>query len=245
MTKAKEDLEQPLGYTYKYKRLYDLGSDRVGIIDSMLTSGDSPSKVAEHIQVEWKQCEAIKTSTLEKQIQRYRADILEPRLIMAAEAAVESGSSMSKAMSAARAQVDVMEEMNNFIVMQGSRIKKAYAKECMKGDNGKLDPVINKELRPFTDMCRVLAGLQLETGVVRRVPKQVQGFFQQLTGDELQEMRMEMTQNDSTLKSLNIIKGVLEDAVKETIDGEHKIPFESSPKQLPECDAEDMEPESH
>ena len=143
-----------------------------------------------------------------------------------------------------REQVDVMEKLNQSINMQWARIEKAYAKEYAKGKDGKLDPSINKELRPFTDMCRVLVGVQLETGVVRRVPKQVQGFFQQLDTNELQEFRMEMTQNDDTLKSLGIIKDVLQEAAKEAIDGEF-IPSESLPTAIPAGDVEDMESESN
>lgn len=241
MTEAKPPIEQPKGYTYKYKRLYDLGSDRLGIIDSMLTNGDSPATVAEHIQVDWGQCQTVKLATLQKQITRYRADVLEPKLVLAAEAAVEKGTTTTVGMAKMRDTVDVMEKLNESINMQWTRIQKAYKKELLKGDTGKLDPDINKELRPFTDMCRVLAGLQLETGVVRRVPKQVQGFFQQLDTTELQEFRLEMTQNDETLKSLGIIKGVLQDAAQEIIDGE-LVPNDPESSAIPTGDVEDLEP---
>ncbi len=236
-----ENVEQPPGYTYKYKRLYDLGSDRLGIIDSMLTNGDSPAIVAAHIQDDWGQCLTVKPGTLEKQVLRYRTDVLEPKLVMAAEAAVEKGTLNTESMSKFRETVDVMEKLNESINMQWARIQKAYAKELLKGDKGKLDPSINKELRPFTDMCRVLAGLQLETGVVRRVPKQVQGFFQQLDTTELQDFRLEMSQNDETLKSLGLIKNILQDATNEIIDGE-LIPLESESDTVPTGDVEDLEP---
>lgn len=236
--------EQPKGYAYKYKRLYDLGSDRMDAIDSALTKGETTMAVAEKIQFEWNQCTSVKIGTLDKQISRYRKDILEPRLIAAANAAADKSTSISKELKAYNEQVDVMDKLNDSITMQWARIQKAYAKEAGKGPDGKLDPTINKELRPFTDMCRVLAGLQLETGVVRRVPKQVQGFWQQLTSDEVQEFRLEMTQNDDTLKSLGMIKDVLQEAAQEIIDGEY-VPVEPTVGAVPISDDEDMESESH
>ena len=242
MTKKKTD--QPKGYTYKYKRLYDLGSDRMGIIDSKLTNGDSTMSIAEHIQFEWNACASVKIATLDRQLQRYRKDILEPRLVAAANNATENGTKITKEMKAFKEGVDVQDLLTQSVTMQWARISKSYAREAAKGPDGKLDPNINKELRPFTDMCRVLANLQLETGVLRRVPKQVQGFFQQLSGDEVQEFRLEMTSNDETLKSLGLIKNVLQDAAKEIDDGEY-VPVEPSLGSVSTSDGEDMEPEPH
>ena len=108
MPKAKPAIEQPKGYTYKYKRLYDLGSDRMGIIDSMLTRGDSTMSVAEHIQFEWNACASVKIGTLDKQIHRYKKDILEPRLIAAANNAAANSTSISKEIKAFNDQVDVI-----------------------------------------------------------------------------------------------------------------------------------------
>ena len=241
MTKN-QDKSQPSGFKHKYKRLYDLGADRMAVIDMMLTSGDSTQKVVEKIQLEWNECAGVKSPTLDKQLQRYRKDIVEPRLIMATENAVAAGVSTSKGMRRFREQVDVMEKLNQSINMQWARIEKAYAKEQAKGIDGKLDQNINRELRPFTDMCRVLAGLQLETGVVRRIPKQVQGFFQQLDSNELQEFRVEMTQNDETLKALATLKDVLQEAAGEIIDGEY-IPVTPTIKTIPAPDAEVVEPD--
>lgn len=243
VTKVKKG-EQPMGYTYKYKRLYDLGSDRLGIVEAMLTNGDSPMTVAEHIQQDWQECTEVKISTLEKQIQRYRADVLEPKLLMAAEKAVEKGGAVSKEMAKFREQVDVAQVLNEGLNMQWERIQKAYTKEALKGPDAKLDPAINKELRAFTDLARALATLQLETGVVRRVPKQVQGFFAQLNPEELKEFRLEMTQNDETLKSLGLIKDVLQEAAGELIDGE-LIPAESESSGVPDGDVEDLETQPH
>ena len=236
--------DQPKGHNYKYKRIYELGTDRLGIVDSMLTKGDSTMKVAEHIQFEWNACTEVKITTLEKQLQRYRKDVLEPRIVHAANKASENGTRITKEMNAFQESVDVQDMLTQSVKMQWARITKMYAKEAGKGEDGKIDPNINKELRPFTDMCRVLANLQLETGVLRRVPKQVQGFFQQLSGDEVQEFRLEMTSNDDTLKSLGMIKDVLQDAAKEIEDGEY-VPVESDLGSVSISDGEDMESEPH
>lgn len=231
MTKPKPPVEQPIGYTHKYKRLYDLGSDRIDIIESMLTAGDSSMTVAERVKDEWNQCPQVKINTLEKQIRRYHNDILKPKLALAVEKASQEGITVPAALKKFREQVDVMERLNDAINMQWARIQKAFTKEDKKGTEGKLDGGISKELRSFTDMCRVLAGLQLETGVVRRVPKQVQGFFQNLDSGELQEFRLEMTHNDETLKALGQIKDVLQEAAGEIIDGDY-VPLESEPPKL-------------
>jgi len=68
----KQDKEQPTGYKFKYKRLYDLGADRMAVIDMMLTNGDSPQTVVEKIQGDWGECAEVKGPTLDKQLQRYR-----------------------------------------------------------------------------------------------------------------------------------------------------------------------------
>jgi len=243
VTVKKKDPKQPSGFNYKYKRLYDLGEDRMLQVDSLLTQGDSTMSVAEKIQFEWNACTSVKIGTLDKQLQRYRKDILEPRLVAAANKASENGTKITKEMKAFNDTVDVQDMLTQSVTMQWARITKMYAKEAGK-ESGKMDPAINKELRPFTDMCRVLANLQLETGVLRRVPKQVQGFFQQLSGDEVQEFRLEMTSNDETLKSLGLIKNVLQDAAKEIDDGEY-IPAEPELSPVSTSDGEDMEPEPH
>jgi len=234
--------DQPAGVKHKFKRLYDLGADRMAVIDMMLTNGDSTQTVVEKIQIEWNTCAGVKGPTLDKQLQRYRKDIVEPRLIMATENAVAAGVSTSQGMKKFREQVDVMTKLNQSINMQWARIEKAYAKEQAKGIDGKLDQTINRELRPFTDMCRVLAGLQLETGALRRVPKQVQGFFQQLDTNELQDFRVEMTTNDETLKSLSMLKDVIQEATGEIIDGDY-LPVTPTIKSIPAPDAEVVEPE--
>lgn len=242
MTK-KIDKDQPTSYKYKYKRLYDLGADRVAIIDSMLTSGDSTMSVVDRIQVDWKECTSVKVPTLDKQLQRYRKDIIEPRLLLAVERAEEAGVSISKGMKTFREHVDVIARLEEFVNMQGARIRSAYTKEKLKGKDGKLNPEINRELRPFTDMCRVLAGLQLETGVVRRVPRQVQGFLQQLDPSELKDFRVEMTTNDDTLKALNTLAQVIEEAAGEIIDGDY-LPVTPQLETVPSLDADDVETES-
>jgi len=231
MTKPKPPIEQPKGYTHKYKRLYDLGSDRLDIIEGMLSAGESPMTVAARVKDEWNQCPQVKINTLEKQIRRYHNDVLAPKLALVVERASQEGTTLPAAMKKFREQVDVMEKLNSAINMQWSRIQKAFTKEDRKGAEGKLDGNIGKELRSFTDMCRVLAGLQLETGVVRRVPKQVQGFFQNLDSGEMQEFRLEMTRNDETLKTLGQIKDVLQEAAVEVIDGDY-VPLESEPPKL-------------
>ena len=52
---------------------------------------------------------------------------------------------------------------------------------------------------------------------------------------------MEMTQNDETLKSLGVIKDVLQHAAKEILDGEY-VPIESESEAVPIGDVEDLEP---
>ena len=236
--------DQPQGYAYKYKRLYDLGSDRLGIIESMLTNGESPQKVAEHIQGDWQECTNVKLATLVKQIQRYRADVLEPKIQMAAEKAAEKGTAISTQMKKFREQVSVMDELTKTLNMQMHRIQKAFTKEENKGEDGKLDPAINKELRAFTDIARALATLQLETGVLRRVPKQVQGIFAQLPAEELREFRLEMEQNDNSLRALNDIKDVLQEAAGDIIDGE-LVPASSESDSVPVGNDEDLEAKPH
>lgn len=235
--------EQPKGFKYKYKRLYDLGSERMAIIDQMLSDGISTMKVAEKIKDEWGECSGVKIVTLDKQVYRYRKEILEPKLEYVRQMSDREGISQSDAMKKFMTQVDVMDRLNMLINMQTVRIQRAFAKEDKnnKAGKGKLDPTINKELRPLTDMCRVLAGLQLETGVVRRVPKVVQGFFQNLSTNELQEFRLEMTQNDETLKVLGELKDVIQEATGEIIDGEY-VSLESELTQLPAQNAEAVEP---
>jgi len=240
MTKKKSD--QPIGYKYKYKRLYDLGADRIGIVDNMLIEGCSSMSVAERIQGDWGECVGVKIGTLEKQILRYKKDIVEPRLLVAVEKAEESGVSISKGMKKFREQVDVMETLNEVINMQRGRIAKMFAAEEEAG-NKKLTADIQRELRPFTDMLKVLSSLQLETGVVRRVPKQIQGIWQQLGHEELAEFRIEMTQNDDTLRALSDLKNIVEEAASEIIDGEY-IPVASEPEALPEHHDDVVGPEA-
>jgi len=231
--------KQPSGPKHKYKRLYDLGADRLGIIDSMLTDGISTMTITERIQKEWGECTEVKVTTLDKQIMRYRDSIVEPKLKLAAERADNEGIMVGKAMKKFRESVDVIENMSEAFNMQWSRVQTMYVNEMRKGPNAKMDSAINKELRALTDLGRTLASLQLETGIIRRVPKQVQGFFQNLDTKEMQEFRLEMTQNDETLKAMGELKGILEEAAGEIIDGEF-TPVEPGDTELSAEDAESV-----
>ena len=78
------DSKQIVGASYQ--RLLALGPDRVAVLDGMLARQDSAPEVAKLIQEEWQEFLDVKTSTLVRQLNRYRAQHILPKVLLAVEA---------------------------------------------------------------------------------------------------------------------------------------------------------------
>lgn len=156
----------------KFSRLAALGDERLRAIDGYLLAGDSPAKIAEVIQRDWGEFEDVQPGTLSKQIARYRAAVIEPRLVEVTGRAQEKGVSVFRAARDLRGNIDVMKELEGLIEMQLARVQKAYE---MERDKPLLMDMVSREVAPTLALLKELGGMHLEVGVLRRAPKTIKG----------------------------------------------------------------------
>jgi hypothetical protein len=149
-----------------------LGQDHLNAVDGMLLSGVSPIAIAKHIHEEWGQLTEIKRVALVTALKRYRATVLDPKLqthFMEKQTRVANGYAEARQF---HDRVSALDRAEALVAMQWDRIQKVY--EVEQKTPG-LAPRVSRELKPFTEMVRVLGYLQLETGAMPRVPRTVSG----------------------------------------------------------------------
>jgi hypothetical protein len=169
----------PVGRKDKYQRLFALGTDRIRQIDAMLFKGESTNDVATVIQNEWHEYKDVSHGTLSKQILRYRNDILR----RAAPSNIQNpdGSNSGKEIvqvGRLEGRVHAHETLSTLCLMQQERLNKIYMQEQ------KLPSVmdaVRKEIELFSKLIGQLATLEMDMGLLQRVPKKIQGEFNLLS----------------------------------------------------------------
>ena len=196
----------------KYARIYNMGVDRVEQVKYMLATGVSPNKVAHHIQNEWGEIADVLQDSLHKQLQRFRKEIVDPGLktkvvvpLDELEGAEDLGDGRVRHRGLTLPTVpgatldgesytgvilvnkvpksrDVVGELNELIELQKARVKKLYDREFA---SPLLLATLRNEIRQLGELLKMMGALQLETGVLTRVPKKQQLLLP--TADDLQQ----------------------------------------------------------
>lgn len=137
-------------------------------IDDLLMAGTSPWMVSRTIREEWGLATSISINALLQKVILYRDRVLGKGIIMAAQVMnTETREEIKKAIDE---QLNVVAEMNTIILTQKARVTKLLEKE--KGL-----PVLLKDatenIRILGTMLEKMAGLQMDVGLLKRVPKEV------------------------------------------------------------------------
>jgi hypothetical protein len=150
-----------------FKRLYAFDEERIEQVNEMLSKGLPASQVAQVIQSEWGLLADLKPDSVKKMLERYRKTDLR-ECILAQVAGVTEG--MHTTTLAKR--VSALEELTDLATVQKGRYQKAVQLEAGK-------PLLLKQAteegRLLKEILVELGRLQLDTGVLARVPRRITG----------------------------------------------------------------------
>jgi hypothetical protein len=201
----------------KFKRFETLTLEQRAVVDNMLMKV-SPPKVATMIQQEWKIWTDIAPFTLEQLLRRYKDEVVFVQMAAAYTRLQSKSGPAAQAYRLYNEQVNVLEELAAILDTQKARLIKILQKE------EKSEEVVEQiavELNLLMKIVDKVGYYQLETGIMRRAPKQVKGSvtFDSTTG--AMRYKIQETYDPQLAK-------VLEQA-RRVIDGSY---VESSPESV-------------
>jgi hypothetical protein len=163
-----------------YARIRELGKERVDEINSRLIAGEEFTEVAAWmVETFPEDLPDVSQGNLSRQLSRYKRDVLGPDVVSVYEDPTPPKKDAARKLMDIYGMsevVDGVSVMNEMIALQRERIwKHAKADQHMPLGH---EP-FRKELRELFDMVKDFYNLQMEMGLVARVPKRVDG---QVTG---------------------------------------------------------------
>ena len=150
-----------------FQRLMDLGEARYDELRDRLRKGDSVPGMVRLLQEEWAVCTDVKPDSLRKLLERQRQALRQEVVQSLVEFTV------GKPTGAIVKRIDVLDELEKLAAVQRGRFHKLLAREQQ---GPLLMDAVSREAKLYQDMLSDLAQLHLETGLIRRAPKQVQGL---------------------------------------------------------------------
>ena len=194
----------------RYKRLLALGEEKIAVINNFFLQGKSADYVANFIQQDLAEFTDIKTDTLRQQLNRYRKEMVDAKLVMAEKSLdTEEGRVI---LAKINDEMDVIVELKELIEYQKSRLAKVSEKEAAS-------PLIfswlQKDISALGQLYRHLASIQLETGHLKRVPKEVTAQVGVSSTDGEKQYYAEVKVSEAvqiaTQKAMQILEGQYEE----------------------------------
>lgn len=158
----------------KYNRLIGLGETRFRAIESMLMDGQSPEVVTDKIQKEWGEFGDVDRSTVVKQLQRYRNEVIEPRIYETSRRAKSRKDFFIRARKMSQ-NLDVGQELTTLYLTQKGRIGKLLEQESKMPQL--LLNQVREELKLANSLLANLQDFQLKTGLVKAAPTEIHGIL--------------------------------------------------------------------
>jgi hypothetical protein len=152
-------------------RLHRLGDTRLALVDDLLIKGSSSHEIATIIQEEWHENTDVSHDAVRKLLDRYRAKVLAPRIAAFVQKSAEEGVTAIE-IKRVRDRLDVLSELVVLFRAQRRRLGRIL-------QDPKLAKVPSKavctEMDVAVRMLKEIGSIQMETGVLRRAPKQLTG----------------------------------------------------------------------
>jgi len=139
----------------RFKRILALGPERMAIINTALAAGEQPKRIARRIKSEWNTLTDIETSTLAKQLARYRAEII-PTLVVPVAPATSDINQQAPALQ-------VHDRLCDAIQRNGNRLEQWIEKERAAGFP---NPAVSDLIKTQSELLCALAKLQFELGIL-------------------------------------------------------------------------------
>lgn len=149
----------------RHSGLRALGRENLTAVESRIAAGATLMEISEFIQQELGFYRDVKPGTLQKQIQRYRQDIMNPRLLHAVES---SAKTKETALAKLKDNLNVLQEVQELAVMQKLRIEKGLKRE---NEMPLLFTWMHKEILALDKVLSSVATIQMDLGILSRVPR--------------------------------------------------------------------------
>jgi len=156
-------------------RLRDLPEDVISKIDGKLTAGEPAREVAAWMQTEAKVLTDMKPDTLKKTLERYREGHLRNKVLARITEAHNA-----KAVKTVQKRLNSMDELEEMVVIQRTRVDKML---LMEKDKPILLKSTTDEIRLLKEMLVDLGRIQMETGVLPRATRKVTGMITTMEGE--------------------------------------------------------------
>lgn len=204
--------------TDKFKRFDTLTLEQRAVVDNMLQRSTVP-KVAAMIQKDWKIWTDISTFSLEQLLRRYKDEYIHAQMTAAVTRLQKKSGPAAQAIQYFGEQLNVIEELTSLVDVQKERL----AKILKKLESNELpNKGVREELDLLMKMLREVGNLQLETGIMRRAPKEIKGTLTNGV-DTPVEFRIEESYSPALQKVLDdakrIIDGTYEEIEEDDDDG--------------------------
>ena len=156
--------------TVKFKRLKALPPDKFVAMEEMLRDGFSPLHVAREMQGTLGQCTEVSEYALTKMLYRY----VEQEMDIRTAAKAFTSQATRRVLQKLKQNVDAVVEMEALVIYQRERLDQAREKERL----GKvLFKGLSTEVKEYGILLKNLLDMQMDTGIVRRIPKEVKGHL--------------------------------------------------------------------
>ncbi len=172
----------------KHKALRSLPEEKLRAVEQMMRRGESGMDIAAAIQA-WGFLKLMPAETLKKSIIRYRTDLVRDVISESL-----SGRGLLDKVSGLTKQVDILDELQRLYLVQQARIQKLMmAEDGLTGEVLQISQqrrlALSEELALAINMSKEITKIHLETGIIRRAPKNMQ-----MTTDEKGVVNFRVTQ---------------------------------------------------
>ncbi len=149
-----------------FKRLYALGEERIGMINSMMMQNENSLDIAKVIQKDWGKYKNVSAESLAKQLSRYKST----ELMTAPSNQLDPISTEEKMaiLQDLGDRVDSVACMNELVNIQRNRIMATVARE-----EKFIMPLswLSKDIIAMASLLKDLLEMEFDTGLRRRIPK--------------------------------------------------------------------------
>lgn len=153
----------------KFRKLHEIGDERIAELDALLGKGVLPSELATKIQNDWGFLTDLKHDSVKKMLERYRKSELREKVV-----AQITGVTRDVRTKTLQRRLNAMEELQELVEIQKGRYRKLLVKEQQ-------GPLLLKQVtdegKLLKEMLVELGKLQLETGLLVRAPKKMTGVM--------------------------------------------------------------------
>lgn len=175
------------GPAHKFERLFAMGEEKMKALDGYFLENLSADKVAVIIQREWGLFDDVSTSSLSRQLGRYKSQVWDLKAAATQEELVRDLPKLETTLEGLTARVDVLQKLENIVLIQEKRIMMLYEKEKTM-PKGLVLGALSAEWKQYIAMLKTLGEFQMDMGVVRRAPKfigTINGAAEGGTGSDL------------------------------------------------------------